>query len=112
MNHLFFEPEWANTFSRKFFKSYKGLTDYGACCIISPYLHFVNPETRDIDADKIDYNLLHSIPGGAKNGLENGLKLVLDVETFDYAYDKRRSTGFKVGLASSLDVPLINQDVF
>jgi hypothetical protein len=37
---------------------------------------------------------------------------VLDVDSYDYAYDKRRATGFKVALAHSLDVAPINQDGF
>jgi hypothetical protein len=31
----------------------------------------------------------HTIPLGAKNGEKQGLKLILDVETFDYAYFPR-----------------------
>jgi len=107
-----FSIEWANSISRKFFKAYEGLTDYGACCIISPYLHFINPETRDKNAETLEYNLLHNVPRGVKNGLENGLKLVLDVDAFDFAYEKSRATGFKVALTNSLDVALINQDGF
>jgi hypothetical protein len=109
---LIFSTEWANSISRKFFKAYEGLTDYGACCIISPYLHFINPETRDKTAETLEYNLLHNVPRGVKNGLENGLKLVLDVDAFDYAYDQSRASGFKVALTNSLDVALINQDGF
>ncbi len=97
-------------FQKKFFSAYKELTDYGACCNIIPHLHFVDPRTKD--SENLDFNLRHSIPPGVKHGLENGLKLVLDVESFDYAYDQRRSTGFKAALTNSLDAAVINQEGF
>jgi len=33
----------------------------------------------------------HSIPYGAKNGVKKGMKLIIDVESFDYAYYPRGS---------------------
>ncbi len=51
----------------------------------------------------------HQIPKGAKNGLQNGLKLVLDVESFDYAYFIRGAKGFRVAIASALDQAVVNQ---
>ena len=49
---------------------------------------------------------------GTKNGLQNGLKLVLDVENFDYAYYPRGAKGFRVALTNALDQAVINQDGF
>jgi hypothetical protein len=41
--------EWGSNFSRKFYNAYPGQTDYGACCLIVPFLNLINPATRDID---------------------------------------------------------------
>ncbi len=43
-------------------------------------------------------------------GIMNGLKLILDVETFDHAYDDRGAAGFRVALADPRDQGLIYQD--
>jgi len=89
------------------------LTDYGACCLIVPYLNLINPETRNIDpTNDLDGTSYHNIPRGAKNGIQHGLRLVLDVESFDYAYYRRRGTGFKIALSNALDEAVINQDGF
>ena len=89
------------------------MTDYGACCLIVPYLNLINPETRNLDpSNEISNSLYHGIPSGAKNGLQNGLKIVLDVENFDYAYFPRGAKGFRVALTNALDQAVINQDGF
>jgi hypothetical protein len=89
------------------------MTDYGACCLIVPYLNLINPDTRNLDpATEINGSLYHTIPDGAKNGLQNGLKIVLDVENFDYAYFPRGAKGFRVALTNALDQAVINQDGF
>ena len=89
------------------------MTDYGACCLLVPYLNLINPETRDLDPDtELSNTDYHKIPKGAKNGLQNGLKLVLDVESFDYAYYPRGAKGFRVALTNALDQAVINQDGF
>jgi len=108
---VFFKIAWTNSITRKFFSAYKELTDYGACCNIIPYLHFDN-QSRINDSETFDYNLLHDMPSGVKNGLGNGLRLYLDVEMFDQAYDRSKATGFKVALSSSLDAATINQEGF
>ena len=53
------------------------MTDYGACCVIVPYLDLVNTDTINLDPALYSGDLFHKIPKGAKNGLQNGLKLVL-----------------------------------
>ena len=52
----------------------------------------------------------HSIPFGAANGVQNGLKMILDVESFDYAYFPRAARGLKVAIADARDKAVINQD--
>ena len=43
-------------------------------------------------------------------GILNGLKLILDVETFDHAFDDRGATGFRIALTDPRDQGLIYQD--
>ena len=52
----------------------------------------------------------HTIPLGAKNGEKRGLKLILDVETFEYAYFPRPNKGLKLSLADARDKAIVNQD--
>ena len=42
----------------------------------------------------------------------NGLKLILDMESFDYAYTDKGALGVRVALTDSRDQGLINQDGF
>ena len=88
--------------------AFKGVTDYGCCCLIVPYLDLVNPETRNVNSLQLDTSLYHEIPKGVKNGMQNGLTLVLDVESFDHAYFTRSSKGFRIALTNALDKPVIN----
>ena len=80
--------------------------------MIVPYLNLINEETKNLDPNTVSSSYYHNIPRGAKNGLQNGLKLVLDVESFDYAYFPRGAKGFRVAIASALDQAVVNQDGF
>ena len=104
--------EWNQKYHRKFFNSYSVLTDYGACCLLLPYLDFINPATKDLNATEYRAKDFLSMFHGAKNGLKHGLKVILDLESFDYAYFPRESEGFLVALTDSADQPVINQDGF
>ena len=42
--------------------------------------------------------------------MPKGLKLILDVESFDYAYYPRASRGFKLAIADARDKAVISQD--
>ncbi len=44
---------------------------------------------QDLDPSEYTSEHFHTIPIGAKNGEKKGLKMILDVETFDYAYFTR-----------------------
>lgn len=44
--------------------------------------------------------------------MKRGLKLIMDVESFDYAYFPRGSRGFKVALSDGRDKAVINQEGF
>jgi len=80
--------------------------------MIVPYLNLINEETKNLNPNTVNSSWYHNIPKGAKNGLQNGLKLVLDVESFDYAYFPRGAKGFRVAIANALDQAVVNQDGF
>ena len=50
-----------------------------------------------------------SISPHSKNGMENGLRLLVDAETFDYSYFPRGSEGFDVAMADSRDRAVVRQ---
>ena len=59
-------------------------------------------------SSELDNDWYHKIPKGVENGIQNGLKLVLDVETFDHAYTSRSAKGFRIALNNAADKPVIN----
>ena len=77
-----------------------------------PHLDFVNNETVHIDPSNYTGEHFHSIPYGANNGVRRGIKLILDVESYNYAYHPRASRGLKVALKDARDKAFISQDGF
>ena len=65
---------------------------------------------QDLNPSEYTANHFHSIPNGAKNGEKFGLKLILDAETFDYAYYLRPNKGLKLSLSDARDKAVVNQD--
>ena len=104
--------EWMSQPPYKFYDAYQTATDYGACCLITPFLDFVYNKTKDKPPSTYSGMDYHHIPKGARNGIKNGLELMLDVESYDYAYFPRGAKGFRVVLADSRDKAVINQDGF
>ena len=72
-------------------------------------MNLVNPETRYADAVNLDNKFYHEIPRGVRNGIQNGLKLLLDVESFDHAYFSTAAKGFKIAITNAMDKPVIDQ---
>ena len=72
-------------------------------------MNLINPETRNVDAVNLDNKLYREIPYGVRNGIQNGLRLVLDVESFDHTYFSTAAKGFKIAISNALDKPAINQ---
>ena len=107
-----FTLEWNSQSELNFYNAMVSVTDYGSCCTMFPYLDFVNNETIPIDPMEYTWDHFHSIPYGAKNGIRRGMKLILDVESYDYAYHPRGSSGFKVALKDARDKAVISQDGF
>jgi len=75
-----------------------------------PHLDFIDNRTKLLDPSEYTAEDFHKIPRGAHHGVPRGLKLIIDVETFDYAYFPRASRGVKVSLADGRDKGVINQD--
>ena len=82
----------------KFLNATKTITDYGFCCLINPYLNLKQNKTGD-QIIGTDY---HSIPKGTRYGRHNGLRLVIDIESFDHAY-ARNAIGFRAIVSDASD---------
>jgi hypothetical protein len=71
--------------------------------LISSYINFVNPKTRDRDPQTLIGEEWHLQPKGSKNGLIGGLKLVLDVESFDFVHSGKTTVGFRLEFSDQRD---------
>ena len=49
---------------------------------------------------------------GAKNGVRNGLRVVIDVEAFDYAFFPRGGVGATLGLSDLGERNILRQEGF
>ena len=76
------------------------------------FLDFDNNATKDATDRQYNGTLLHNIKYGVRNGIKNGVELILDAEVFDYGYFLRHSSGFMVALSDNLDKAIINQRGF
>jgi len=104
------------------YSSHVTYTDFGYCCRIYPKLEL------DDSMDEPSMLLPHDSPGwvkdkyngtnfwpeyearrGSKNGIENGLMLLMDVETFENAHYPRKADGLIVALSGNLERPLVGQ---
>lgn len=90
-------------------------TDYGFCSLIKPQLNFDDQYqhlafSRKLYGPKSTDELSYSrkIAPGVKVGKANGLRLLLDAETFDYTFHKTPSEGFKLAVQHHLDQPLMS----
>ena len=95
---------------KTFYSAWKALTDYGPCCLISPFLNFANKETKDISPTEYTAAHWHSQPKGSHNGQIGGIKFLLDVESFDFSFSGKESLGFRVEFSDQRDKSMIKQD--
>ena len=80
-------------------------TSYGVCSWVTPFYR--------MPRKGMETSLLEQMKG-ALSGENNGLSLLLDAETFDYAsglcdLGERAGEGFKVAITHPLDMPIIQQ---
>jgi hypothetical protein len=88
------------------------MSDYGPCCKINPFLNFINPETAKLDPNTYIGKHWHSVPKGSQNGNFGGIRFLLDVESYAFAYMGKDSVGFRITFADALDKPTVTQDAY
>jgi len=115
---LMLHTKW-NSIDKYGYSSHVTYTDFGYCCRIYPILEleepimlspsdsedWVLPEYRD----KKKFRAAYESKRGSKNGIGNGLLLMMDVETFEDAHYPRKADGLIVALSGNLERPLVGQ---
>ena len=69
-------------------------TSGGICTWIAPLSKYVDKKTV-------------KWPKGAISGENNGLKILLDTESYDYVENNRGGVGFKISVVHLLEMPII-----
>ncbi len=77
---LILYSEWKSNVSHTYYDAYLAATDYGVCCFIQPYLDFENEETINLHPTKYTPKHYWAVKKGSRNGIQNGLKLLVDVD--------------------------------
>ena len=77
--------------------------------MIIPWLDFENNETNTKPPSEYTGEDYHSLKRGVKNGLQNGLKMIVDIEGWDYAYFSRGAKGLRMVLGDPRDKMVVNQ---
>ena len=112
-SNMVLKATWKSKYEVKFYDAYKSSTDYGACCLITPFLDFENPETKDVHpSNYTGTDFINTPRGVTRNGIENGLKVILDVEDYEYAYSSFDGNGFLAEVGDARDKAYINQNGF
>jgi len=117
---LMIHTKW-NGIDKYNYSSHITYTDFGYCCRIYPRLELGNEPSMLLPSDsdspgwvKDEYNGTtfwqeYEKRRGSKNGIENGLMLLMDVETFENAHYPRKADGLIVALSGNLEQPLVGQ---
>ena len=50
------------------------------------------------------------MPKGSLNGLKGGLKILLDIEMFDYSFTGKQNSGFRIAFTDPRDKAMIKED--
>jgi len=93
MVHVSWRVNKSTVETHEYYETQKSHTDYGACCRLFPQLDFVNQKTKDLPTDQYTAEDFLSIQPNSKAGMENGLRLLVDVETFEYSFFSKRFRG-------------------
>ena len=79
-------------------------TDFGACCLFVPHVDFEGLK----NVENLTYgDQYHGLNANALNGETNGLRLLLDVEQFNYAKHNKVAGGLQLVLHHHSDKPMI-----
>ena len=92
---------------KQFYNSYKSTATFGSCCFIQPYLDLI--EQMDYSIDVFPADKMSTIPKGIQQGHDDGLKVLLDFEMFDYAF-RKASTGFSIFVGNPLDKNRVDEE--
>jgi len=114
---LMIHTKW-NRVDRYSYSSHVTYTDFGYCCRIYPKLELEEPSmlapANDTDwvlpQYRKNFSAEYESRRGSKNGIENGLMLLMDVETFENAHYLRKADGLIVALSGNLERPLVGQN--
>ena len=96
-----------NKTQKQFYNSYKSTATFGSCCFIQPYLDLVQQFNYSVDVFPADK--MTTIPKGIQQGHDDGLKVLLDFEMFDYAF-RKASTGFSIFVGNPLDKNRVDEE--
>jgi hypothetical protein len=66
----------------EFYNAWLGVVDYGACCLVTPHLNFVNNKTNKIKMSEYATKDWLDVPKGAQNGLENHLRFTFELKAW------------------------------
>lgn len=77
-------------------------TDQGACCFLTPYL-FSGQGSSNITMEE----MYHDLQAPAKQGEEDGLEILFDIEKFNYGYIRGKGIGFTMSLSDHRSKPLM-----
>jgi hypothetical protein len=116
---LMLHTKW-NSIDKYGYSSHVTYTDFGYCCRIYPILELEEPSMlqhskwsgewlRPEYRDKKKFRAEYEARRGSKNGIGNGLLLMMDVETFEDAHYPRKADGLIVALSGNLERPLVGQ---
>jgi len=114
---LMMHTKW-NGIDHYSYSSHVTYTDFGYCCRIYPKLELgENPmllPSNVTDWVRSNYSGEKFWPEyekrrGSENGIENGLMLLMDVETFENAHYLQKADGLIVALSGNLERPLVGQ---
>jgi len=101
------------------YNSHISFTDFGFCCRIFPTVELSEPKLVNNEYNKSGDWVLpaykdqfwdeYKLRRGSKNGIENGLMLLMDVESFENAQYPSKAEGLIVALSGDLERPLVGQ---
>lgn len=81
-------------------------TDFGICCWFTPQLNLtqIKAHQEAENLDEPDWGFwMSNVPKGVQSGKENGYKMILDLETFDYTENSEET--LKLSMLHYLDIP-------
>ena len=90
--------EYQSNNRKIFHDAFKNKNDLGSCCLIEPYLDFKSKTPNNWTQTENSGYIWHTIQKGhALSGVANGLRLIIDIESYDYGSSDTSAVGIKMG---------------